>query len=219
MQEESLRAIVASEYPKVQHVLREVIEEGSGVITVGQAQNTSQALMLARNLRPDVVVIDCFLPHIFGLDNILQSRMGGLDAAQTISEEMPSVKVILVNNVDTLTLPGSSPGLDNYLIRDNENRKTDIRLILQHGQDQVTPPTEIIFAHVMASPRASFMRKSSSLSDKLVFFGGFGIAAGWLLTLTVMLAPAGVPIAIAGVVTVLMGVTEKLIGKLWRRFK
>src|SRR3989304_4521002 len=102
MEKRSLRVIVASERPEMRYFLRGIVEQEGQTVIVGQAENGIKALALARNLRPDVVVVDCYLPHA-----------GGLDTAQKISEEIPNTKVILLRNLDKEVLAESSLGSDD----------------------------------------------------------------------------------------------------------
>jgi CheY-like chemotaxis protein len=97
MQRQNVRVILASEHPEVRHFLREVVEEESGAVILGQAENATKALALAKHLRPDVAIIDCYLPHTMGSDTVPLSRVGGLDVAESISEEIPDTKVVLLN--------------------------------------------------------------------------------------------------------------------------
>lgn len=217
MERQNVRVIVASESPDVQYFLRGVVEEGGRAVTVGQAQDASEALTLARNLRPDVVVIDCYLPYVVGLDAIPLSQIGGLDIAQTISEEIPNIRVILLNNLDMRILPDRSLSLDIGASYSIVSRGTNIPSILQDLRHEVVPPNTLVFAKVEAKPRAPVRRKGASLYDKAIFFGGLAIAGGWLLTITMIFAPAGVPLALAGVATMLVGLAGKLTVSLRRR--
>lgn len=81
MQRRNMRVMVASEYPEVQYFLREVVEGEDGAVIVGQAENATKALTLAQNLRPDIAIIDSYLPHVVGLDAV--DMMG---YAQTLLE-------------------------------------------------------------------------------------------------------------------------------------
>ena len=217
MQRQNVRVIVASEYPEVQYFLREVVEEKGGVVTVGQAQDASEALTLARNLRPDIAIIDCYLPYVVGFDTIPLSRIGGLDIAQTISEDIPNIRVILLNNLDTGVLPDRSLSSHVGVSYSIVSRGANIPLALQDLRHKMVQPNTLVFANVEAKPRASLRRKDASLCDKAIFFGALGIAGGWLLTITMIFAPAGVPIALAGAVAVFLGLVGKLTASLWRR--
>ena len=219
MKRQNVRVIVASEYPEVQHLLRGVVEKESGTVTVGQAQDASTALTLARNLRPDVAVIDCYLPHVVGLDDIPLSRIGGLDIAQAISEQVPNIRVILVNNLDTRILPDRSLSSDVSAVYSIESRGAKIPFVLQDLRHGVVQPNALVFAKSAVEPGASLRQKVTSLSDKAIFFGGLGIVGGWFLTITMIFAPAGVFLALAGAVTLVLGLAGKLTPSWWRRLR
>ncbi len=97
--------MLALEHPEARHFLKKAVDEEAGVIVVGEAENATKVLTLAKNLKPDMAVIDFCLPHALGLDNISLSRIGGLDVAQTICEQMPNARVILVNSLGTNIVP------------------------------------------------------------------------------------------------------------------
>lgn len=214
MKRQNVRVIVASEYPDAQYFLRRVVEKEGGAITVGQAQDTSTALTLARNLRPDVAIIDCYLPHAVGLHTIPLLRIGGLDIAQSISEEVPNTRVILLNNLDTVILPDGSLSSDVDAIYSVGSKGAKIPLTLQDLCHEVVQPNTLVFANVEAKPRVSLGRKVASLSGKDMLFGGLAILGGLSLILTLVLAEAWVILALAGAVTIGFG-----IGLLWKRTK
>ena len=70
MQRQNARVMVASEYPEVRHLVSEVASRKSGAVIVGHAENGLKATTLARSVRPDVVLLDCHLPHAVGLDAV-----------------------------------------------------------------------------------------------------------------------------------------------------
>lgn len=218
MKRQNVRVMVASEHPEVQYFLRGIVEEESEVITIGQAQDATEALTLARNIRPDVAIIDCYLPYVVGVNTIPMSRIGGLDIAQTISEEIPNTKVILLNNLDMGVLPDYRSNIDvgaSYSIVSNG---ANIPSALEDLSDEVVTPNALVFANIEVRPIATLKSKNASLSDKAILFGGLGLAGGWLLTITIMFAQVGAFLALAGVAILLFGLSGKLIPSLWRRF-
>ncbi len=218
MKRQNVRAIIASEYTEVQYIVRGVVEHGGDVVTVGQAKDAFETLTLVRNMRPDVAIIDCYLPHVVGLDAIPLSRSGGLDIAQTISEEAPSIRVILLANLDTVILPDRNLNSDVGTIYSIVSNGASIPFASQDLGDRLVQPSALVFANIEAKPGASLKPRGISLYDKAIFFGSLGIAGGWFLTITIMFAPAGVFLALAGAVTMFLGLTGKLATKLWRRF-
>jgi chemotaxis response regulator CheB len=217
MEKQSVRVVLASEYPQMRHFLSRVIERENGVDVVAEAPDTTKALTLVRNLRPDVAVIDSALPHVVGLEAIPLSRISGLDTAQAISQETTDTRVILLNNLDTGVLADpsvSSRAAARFAI---ESMGTDISLAPSDLRRDLTEPNALVFARVEMKQTVALQQKITSTSDKVIFFGGLGVAGGWLLTLTMFLAPVGIPLAIAGGITVFLGIAGKLTASLWRR--
>ena len=215
MKRQSVRVIVASEYPDVRHFLREAIEREPGAVIVGQAENAARALSLARKLRPDVAIIDSCLPHTFGLDAVPLSRIGGLDTALATSEEIPNIRVVLLSNLDTEVLPdhGLSSGSGPIFSREVMGARIPFTIPeLCHGAEATDT---LVFADIETKPRTSFRKKITSMSDKAIFFGGLGILGGLALMLTVILAGSGIFLALAGVATILLGLAGKLAASLW----
>lgn len=219
MERQNVRVVVASEYPQVRHFLSGLIERESEAAIVGQAQDAGKALALVRNLRPDVAIIDSNLPHVAGLADIPLSRIGGLDAAQTISKEIPNTSVILLNNLDTGILSDRSLSFDVAVINSTDSTGAKIALALQDLRHELTQQNSIVFASVAVQPEKALKQQVTQRTDKAIFFGALGIAGGWALTLTMFLAPIGIPLAIAGVVTVSFGIGGKLSASLLRRAK
>jgi CheY-like chemotaxis protein len=215
MQRQNVRVILASEHPEVRHFLREVVEEESGAVILGQAENATEALALAEHLRPDVAIIDCYLPHTMGSDTILLSRVGGLDTAQSISEEIPNIRVILLNNMDTVILPYRSLNQDVGAFFSMERMATNIPFTLQDLCHEVVPSNALIFANVETKQEATIRQD--------VLFGGLGILGGLMLMVALAFAGAFAFVALeraslllilllAGVAIIGVG-----IGLLWKR--
>lgn len=205
MQRQNVRVILASEYPEVRDFLKGVVEEEGGSVIVGQAENATRALTLARKLRPDITIVDCYLPYTVGLDTVPLSRIAGLDTAQTISEEIPNARVILLPNLSREVLIEHGLATDTIAFFSRDIKGVSIAFKLRELFQDVVPPEALVFADIEVKARVIPRQKSAELVEKALFFGGLGIAAGWLLIITMMFAPAGVVLAIAGAVTVLLG--------------
>lgn len=215
MQGQGVRVVLASEHPQVRSFLSRLIEREGEADIVGQAQDTTKMLTLVTNLRPDVALIDSNLPHVAGSDAIPLSRIGGLDAAQTISEEIPDIRVILLSNLDVKTLSGRTSRSDAAVVYSTDSLGADISFALQDLRHEAVQPNRLVFGSIQVEQTEALQRVTKT-TDKVIFFGALGLAGGWLLTLTMFLAPVGVPLALAGGVTVLLGLMGKLAAS-WRR--
>lgn len=213
MQKQNVKVLLASEYSHVRDFLSEVIEQEDGVDIIGQAQDARHALTLTRNLRPDVAVIDSYLPHDAVLDSIPLSRINGLDTAQAIFKEMPNTRVILLNNSESDGL--SKQGLALYVPEAYSIQSRGANVSFFGTRDpyrEVVEPSDLIFASVQVKPSVALHRKATTITDKVIFLGSLAFAIGWLLTITMIFLPIGVPLALAGGITVLLGLAWKLTG-------
>lgn len=215
MQRQNVRVLLASEYPQVRHFLREIVEEKDGAVIVGQAENATTTLTLARNLRPNVAIIDCYLPYVVGLDAIPLSRIGGLETAQTISQEIPNTRVVLVTNLDTGDLSEHSWGPDIATSLCRESKGACIPFTLHELHQEAVPLGTLVFANVEVKKQYALRQKVSNISDKAILFGSLGILGGLSLMLTIILAGAGVFLALAGATAVFLGLMGKLITLRW----
>ena len=220
MQKQNVRVVLASEHPQMRHFLSEVIEKEDGIDITGQARDANKALTLVKNLRPDVAVVDCYLPYDAGLEAIPMSRINGLDTAQAILEEIPNTRVLLLSNLNAEALPGGNLNADNTAFFSREKNGVNIPVTLQGLYQEMLLPGAVVFADVGVKQLEPLQQQVTRISDKFIFFGALGLAAGWLLTLTIFLAwPVGVFLALTGGVTVLLGLAGKLIASSQRKIR
>ncbi len=216
---QNVRVVLASEDLRVRDFLSRVIEQESGVEVIGEAQNAVKALTIVKNLRPDAVVIDSYLPYSVGLDTIPLSRINGLDAAQAIHQEIPNTKVILLNNLDTVLRSDRNLSSDAAVIYSIRKNGTNISLASPAAFGGVGQLGFPVFANVAVKAEVALQRTATNVSDIVVFFGALGFAGGWLLTLTMFLAPVGIPLVLVGATAVTLGLLGKLTTSLWRKTK
>lgn len=215
MERQKTRAVLASEHPEVQSFLHDLIEKDGDAVTVGRAKNVSEALVLAKKISPDVILIDSYLPYKVGMDKLRMSRMGGLDTAQAISQEVADTKVVLLNNLDAFFRQGRSV-LSNGKTYAMKSQGTDISLALPDLRRETKHPNEPIFAFIEEQSEIPMKLAKIGFWDWMTLAGVIAVAAGWFLTLTMVLATAGIVITAAGGVMLLTGFIRKKV-KAWRR--
>ena len=219
MATKTIQAVIAAENPQVQHFLSEAIEQEAGAVVVGQAQNAGNAMTLVRKLRPDIALIDSFLPYTMGLDGNPQSRISGLDTAQIISEAAPDTRVILVSNLDTEMLLNHRPEVLSTVVYSVQSMRNDVPFGLNELCCEVSHSRGLVFASVEPKPGITSHQEAMKISDKLILAGAIGIVAGISLFITLMLAPVGIPLAFAGAMLVIFGWGWKLVTQWWRKIK
>ena len=76
----AVRILIADDEAGMRLALRSIIESMDGFSIVGEAENGARAVVLAAELRPDIVFLDAEMPE-----------MSGAEAAKAISAAMPDV--------------------------------------------------------------------------------------------------------------------------------
>lgn len=85
----TVRVVLADDQPLIRAGLRMVIADTPDVEVVGEAGTGAEAIHLARDLRPDVVVMDIRMP---GMD--------GIEATQLITSGTPETRVVILTTFD-----------------------------------------------------------------------------------------------------------------------
>ena len=79
----SLRVVLADDHEVVRAGLRALVDDSIGMKVVGEAGNGHEAIARAKELNPDVLVLDLSMPD-----------MDGTSAAEILQRECPEVKVL-----------------------------------------------------------------------------------------------------------------------------
>ncbi|HSD21178.1 MAG TPA: response regulator transcription factor [Anaeromyxobacter sp.] len=108
-----MRAIVADDHEVVRRGVRALVESHPGWTVCGEAANGREAVRLAQELRPDLVVLDVTMPE-----------MNGLEATRAIRSSVPGTEVILltVHDSDQLLDQAMSAGARGYVLKDDAAR-------------------------------------------------------------------------------------------------
>jgi DNA-binding NarL/FixJ family response regulator len=75
-QPEAIRVVIADDHPILREGLRRLLEDDGGFEVVGQAADGAEAVRLARELRPDVLLLDLAMPRVPGLEALKELAEG-----------------------------------------------------------------------------------------------------------------------------------------------
>jgi DNA-binding NarL/FixJ family response regulator len=78
--------LLAEDHMIVREGFRKILELDSDLEMVGEAQDGRQAVLLAKKLRPDVVLMDIAMPHL-----------NGLEATRQILKALPSTRILILS--------------------------------------------------------------------------------------------------------------------------
>jgi DNA-binding NarL/FixJ family response regulator len=146
----TVRVVIADDHALFRDGLVSLLE-ARGVEIVGEAENGAQAVEMARQLRPDAVLMDLAMPI-----------MGGLDATRLISAELPDVKVVVLtaSEDDADLFEAIKSGAQGYLFK---NLRADELIRLLEGVTRDEPALTPVLARKLLS---EFARPSPGLKEK-----------------------------------------------------
>lgn len=106
----SIRIILADDHGIVRKGLRFVLEQEPAMEVVGEAGDGREAIRLAEELKPDVVVMDIAMPNL-----------NGIDATAQIVKREPRAGVIIlsVHSDESYILRALTAGAKGYLLKDS----------------------------------------------------------------------------------------------------
>jgi two-component system, response regulator PdtaR len=115
------RVLVVDDHPMVREALAELLDQ-AGFEVVGEADDGADAVALAEQLEPDVVLMDLRMPVL-----------SGLDAAPLIKEACPATQVVLLSAFDSPALErqAEEAGCFAYLVKGGP--PGDLRLVLHQA--------------------------------------------------------------------------------------
>ena len=109
MSDDGLRVIIADDHAVVRQGIRTVLEEVEGLRVVAEAGDGDEALALAEEHDPDVVVLDVTMPGKTGLEVARELRERGSGVA---------VLILSMHDEPEYVLEAVRAGADGYVLKD-----------------------------------------------------------------------------------------------------
>ncbi len=105
----STKVLIADDHQIMREGLRTMLEKEYDITVVGEAENGRMTLRLARELTPDVIIMDVAMPDL-----------NGIEATRQIIGELPSVKIIALSMHDDrrFVLNMLKAGAAGYMLKD-----------------------------------------------------------------------------------------------------
>jgi len=155
----SIRIIIADDHTIVRHGLTKLLQQERDVEVVAQAQNGHATLELARELSPDVIVMDVGMPDL-----------NGIDATQQILRENPNIKVLALSmhSGKKFVVAMLKAGASGYLLKDCalEELTTALQTIIS-GRIYLSPAiTDIVVDSYVRQPAEAEQSAFSLLSQR-----------------------------------------------------
>jgi DNA-binding NarL/FixJ family response regulator len=106
-----IRILLAEDQPIVRQGLRYIIQAQQDMTVVGEAGDGEQALQLACQMHPDLILMDIRMP-----------MRNGIEATRAILAVLPETKVVLLTtfDIEEYVFDGIRAGAVGYLLKDAE---------------------------------------------------------------------------------------------------
>ena len=140
-----IRVLIADDHLIVREGLQLILETAEEFELVGEAADGAQAVQLANELKPDVILMDLQMPHVDGLTAITQIRAQQPDMA---------IVILTTYNEDDRMIRGLRAGARGYLLKDTD-RATLLNTIRAAARGETLLKPEImarVLAHADSTP-------------------------------------------------------------------
>jgi DNA-binding NarL/FixJ family response regulator len=131
----SIRVLIADDHRIVRQGLRHVCERTGGLVVVGEAENGQEAVEMAQQLRPDVILMDVNMPV---LDGVQATRF----IVEAASAADPAMRVIILTmyRQDRYVFEAIKAGARGYLLKDvDEQELVEAIQAVSRGEALINP--------------------------------------------------------------------------------
>lgn len=139
----SIRILIADDHHVVRRGLVFFLKTQENIEIVGEAKNGKEAVEMAEDLLPDLLLMDLVMPV-----------MDGIEATRKLKEKLPNIKVLILTSFSDQNhvIPAIEAGASGYQLKDIEPDEL-VRAIkqLMDGENQLHPKaTTHLLTHLSA---------------------------------------------------------------------
>src|ERR687884_370075 len=105
-----IRVLVADDHTFIRSGLRHLIERQPDIEVIAEAADGREAIELAREMRPDIAILDITMP-----------KLNGIDAGKEINGHLPKTGIIVLSmhSDEGYVLKALRAGARGYLLKDS----------------------------------------------------------------------------------------------------
>ncbi|MFQ5913700.1 MAG: response regulator [Nitrospinota bacterium] len=139
---DAIRVLLVDDHALFRGGLASLLRAEKDFEVVGEAQNGQEALERAKELMPDVILMDVYMPG-----------MGGIEATRQIKEALPYVKVVVLSasEEDQTLFEAIKSGAQGYLLKEIEPAELfEMLKGVFQGEAPISRPTASKILHELA---------------------------------------------------------------------
>ena len=157
---ELIRVLVADDHALFRKALASVFQDEEDVDLVGEASDGEEAVKLAHELVPDVILMDVRMPKVLGID-----------ATRQINQELPAIKIVMltVSDDEADLFEAIKAGASGYLLKEVD--PTEIAQAIRQiseGHSLLSPAvaSKLVSEFAAISKRSDERASRPSLTDR-----------------------------------------------------
>lgn len=158
LQNKAVNILIVDDHALFRQGLRRILESLNQVTVVGEASDGNEAVQLARETNPDIILMDVSMPHL-----------NGLEATQRIKRILPDIRIILLTMYEDnfLQEDGMKIGASGYLPKKSVDKELfDAINIVSSGEKYSYRFARVSQAAGSSSPASVISYESLSIREK-----------------------------------------------------
>jgi two-component system, NarL family, nitrate/nitrite response regulator NarL len=155
---ENTRVLVIDDHPLLRKGVCQLLELTEGFTVVGEAASGREGIELAKQLDPDLILLDLNMKGINGLETLRTLRDMGVDSR---------IILLTVSNAPEDLIAAIRAGADGYILKDND--PDDILSLISNamqGQTAISPELASLLAAALREESISDQRSHASLTER-----------------------------------------------------
>ncbi len=127
----SIRILLVEDHKIVREGTRQLLEQDADMEIIGEAADGLEAVRLAAELNPDVVVMDVRLPNL-----------NGIEATRAIAARLPQTRILILSayDDDSYVYPLLEAGANGYLLKTTSGAELTHAIRLVRGGETALSP-------------------------------------------------------------------------------
>lgn len=155
---ENTRVLVIDDHPLLRKGVCQLLALTDGFVVAGEAASGREGIELAKQLEPDLILLDLNMKGINGLETLRTLRDMGVDSR---------IILLTVSNAPEDLIGAIRAGADGYILKDNDPDDI-LRLIdnAMQGQTAISPELASLRAAALREESMSEQRSHASLTER-----------------------------------------------------